>query len=82
MRIVTVHISRIGNKLGMRCDGMPTAFTCAPNANRATMALCLCLERVRGIEPLYEAWEAAVLPLNYTRSGAQFTPPVCHLTAI
>jgi hypothetical protein len=25
------------------------------------------LERVRGIEPLYEAWEAAVLPLNYTR---------------
>ena len=26
------------------------------------------LERVRGIEPLYEAWEAAVLPLNYTRS--------------
>ena len=27
------------------------------------------LERVRGIEPLYEAWEAAVLPLNYTRDG-------------
>ncbi len=25
------------------------------------------LERVRGIEPLYAAWEAAVLPLNYTR---------------
>ena len=28
------------------------------------------LERVKGIEPSYEAWEAAVLPLNYTRSGA------------
>jgi hypothetical protein len=27
------------------------------------------LERVRGIEPLYEAWEAAVLPLNYTRKS-------------
>jgi hypothetical protein len=27
------------------------------------------LERVKGIEPSYEAWEAAVLPLNYTRSG-------------
>jgi tRNA (guanine-N7-)-methyltransferase len=27
------------------------------------------LERVTGIEPAYEAWEAAVLPLNYTRSG-------------
>ena len=28
------------------------------------------LERVKGIEPSYEAWEAAVLPLNYTRSSA------------
>ena len=25
------------------------------------------LERVTGIEPVPEAWEAAVLPLNYTR---------------
>ena len=25
------------------------------------------LERVMGIEPTPEAWEAAVLPLNYTR---------------
>jgi hypothetical protein len=24
-------------------------------------------KRVRGIEPPYAAWEAAVLPLNYTR---------------
>src|ERR1051325_12128587 len=24
-------------------------------------------ERVKGIEPSYAAWEAAVLPLNYTR---------------
>jgi hypothetical protein len=29
-----------------------------------------CLERVKGIEPSYEAWEAAVLPLNYTRRSA------------
>ena len=28
------------------------------------------MERVKGIEPSYEAWEAAVLPLNYTRIGA------------
>ena len=27
------------------------------------------VERVKGIEPSYEAWEAAVLPLNYTRIG-------------
>ena len=25
------------------------------------------LERVMGIEPTFEAWEAPVLPLNYTR---------------
>ena len=28
------------------------------------------VERVRGIEPLYSAWEADVLPLNYTRAEA------------
>jgi hypothetical protein len=27
------------------------------------------VERVKGIEPSYEAWEAAVLPLNYTRAA-------------
>ena len=27
------------------------------------------VERVKGIEPSYAAWEAAVLPLNYTRIG-------------
>src|SRR3984957_8479616 len=27
------------------------------------------LERAKGIEPSYEAWEASVLPLNYARSG-------------
>ncbi len=25
---------------------------------------------MKGIEPSYAAWEAAVLPLNYTRDGA------------
>ena len=25
------------------------------------------VERAKGIEPSYAAWEAAVLPLNYTR---------------
>jgi hypothetical protein len=27
------------------------------------------LERAKGIEPSYAAWEAAVLPLNYARAG-------------
>ncbi len=31
------------------------------------------LERVKGIEPSYAAWEAAVLPLNYPREGQDFT---------
>ncbi len=28
------------------------------------------MERVRGIEPPYSAWEAAALPLSYTRVHA------------
>src|SRR3954453_1998342 len=28
------------------------------------------LERAKGIEPSYAAWEAAVLPLNYARIGS------------
>ena len=31
------------------------------------------MERVNGIEPSYAAWEAAVLPLNYTREPAHST---------
>ena len=31
------------------------------------------VERVKGIEPSYAAWEAAVLPLNYTRVAPEFT---------
>jgi hypothetical protein len=30
------------------------------------------LERVMGIEPTLEAWEAPVLPLNYTRREGQY----------
>lgn len=30
------------------------------------------LERVKGIEPSYSAWEAAALPLSYTRVRARF----------
>ena len=32
------------------------------------------LERVKGIEPSCAAWEAAVLPLNYTRAGGDIRP--------
>ena len=36
------------------------------------------VERVKGIEPSYAAWEAAVLPLNYTR-GDPILPPMGFL---
>jgi hypothetical protein len=29
------------------------------------------MERMEGIEPSYAAWEAAVLPLNYTRNASR-----------
>ena len=48
--------------------------TAAPDAHRGAAVIrhevrheAKHLERVKGIEPSYEAWEAAVLPLNYTR---------------
>ena len=39
-----------------------------PAVQQARFALRGKLERVKGIEPSYAAWEAAVLPLNYTRT--------------
>ena len=35
------------------------------NTRRTTRVIKM--ERVMGIEPTFEAWEAPVLPLNYTR---------------
>ena len=38
------------------------------------------MERVKGIEPSSQAWEAHVLPLNHTRiEGIGFLPDVCPL---
>ena len=37
------------------------------------------VERVKGIEPSYAAWEAAVLPLNYTRN---FNDLICFCESI
>ena len=43
------------------CQRMPVAASMHGDAD--TVAL----ERVMGIEPTFKAWEALVLPLNYTR---------------
>ena len=37
--------------------------------DRRTSVLGIMMERAKGIEPSYEAWEASVLPLNYARSA-------------
>jgi hypothetical protein len=40
------------------------------------------LERAKGIEPSYEAWEASVLPLNYARNRSPvifFAPNLLRL---
>jgi hypothetical protein len=40
-------------------------------ANETPLTWRLPLERVTGIEPALSAWEADVLPLNYTRAHDQ-----------
>ena len=37
------------------------------------------MERVKGIEPSSQAWEAHVLPLNHTRFSA---PPFLHIIPV
>jgi hypothetical protein len=44
--------------LGLKARNMPTRLSWEGIA-----------ERVTGIEPAFSAWEADVLPLNYTRGG-------------
>jgi hypothetical protein len=45
----------------------------SPKARRGTVVLtwAFTVERVTGIEPALSAWEADVLPLNYTRVHVQ-----------
>jgi hypothetical protein len=50
---------KISNSIGMVRD----------EAREAAMTWADVVERVTGIEPALSAWEADVLPLNYTREG-------------
>jgi hypothetical protein len=38
-----------------------------------TLTWAFVMERVTGIEPASRAWEALILPLNYTRSDAELS---------
>jgi hypothetical protein len=46
----------------------------SPCPSLALETLFYQLERVKGIEPLSKAWEALVLPLNYTRASGLRRP--------
>ncbi len=50
--------------------GIETLFTVGQyrkNGCKFVDLVDICLERAKGIEPSYRAWEALVLPLNYAR---------------
>ena len=49
----------------------PQVFTLGAIAIPRVCASCLDSERVRGIEPPFQAWEACVLPLNHIRKKPQ-----------
>ena len=65
-----------------RADGHPRATVGAESGRtttraRTVMVRALGLERVTGIEPALSAWEAEVLPLNYTRVAPVDVCPRC-----
>jgi hypothetical protein len=53
-----------------RENGRSKCATCDPESPSRIR-----LERAKGIEPSYEAWEASVLPLNYARSDLRRPKP-------
>ena len=65
--------SRLGDIVGERDTQAPAfsagAVLASPESTRTESAVET-MERLNGIEPSDEALEAAVLPLNYTRGGA------------
>ena len=50
---------------------------------KTPLTWCFTLERVTGIEPALSAWEADVLPLNYTRAHLHCSAgaPACAVFA-
>ena len=53
------------SRLGFDCR----SASAVPN-NKRVPGMGQVLERAKGIEPSYAAWEAAVLPLNYARKSS------------
>ena len=73
---------KLPDVLGQRCTNVDTYSIKTnrkqPLYERLRTALDNRLERVKGIEPSYSAWEAAALPLSYTRISLQRCTRHCH----
>ena len=50
------------------------AATARPERLNGSLTWAFVVERVKGIEPSLSAWEADVLPLNYTRQRPSLYP--------
>ncbi len=63
--------SRCAHQIGCPADLSNQHVTCGFDSHHplGVRRLLNQLERVMGIEPTLRAWEAPVLPLNYTRLG-------------
>ena len=64
-------VARWFSSLDHLADWLPCSRSAAWRGQFELAKGCVGLERVKGIEPSYAAWEAAVLPLNYTRLSGQ-----------
>ena len=71
---------RIANATLSQLSYRPVTI-CAPNDNQKSLERQRALERVMGIEPTLSAWEAEVLPLNYTRKNLRTWLPRPDLTS-
>jgi hypothetical protein len=61
-------VAQDGTEMARDCGEEVIGIVSQTTARALTLGFVL--ERVTGIEPALSAWEADVLPLNYTRRGS------------
>ena len=54
-------------RVAVESEEIPTRAQFSPQGGNAAVVGISELERLMGVEPTYAAWEAAVLPMNYSR---------------
>ena len=70
-----------------RWKGLEPLAYCLEGSCSIQLSYQRTMERVMGIEPTRPAWKAGILPLNYTRMGAERQPkydstPWLHLSMV